>query len=380
MMKRKPKLTLSAIVLALLIGASGFWIDREIRSAELERFSQKFALLGTLRKSALETYLDTVRGEMTFWSVSPRLQSASIELQQGWSALGAEKPSTLQQLYLHDSPYPLGERRLLDDAGDGSAYSAAHKALHTLATDFVTNRGYYDFFLIDPAGNIVYSVEKEADFATSLNQGPYRDTGLGKVFRAALADPDHAVHLSDLERYEPSNQAPAIFMARKMIADDASTVGVLALQLPTSRIIDIMQFTEGMGTSGETYLVGEDLLMRSDSRFSEDSTILRTRVDTRTVHQALQGETGISFTPDYRGISVLSAFDSINIGDFRWAVMAEIDAAEVHAETEGLGAVVFGLGTLLYGFALWTLTVLSRVVLPDSGSGQVLPDIDVGQA
>lgn len=378
-MKRTPKLTLSAILLALLIGVSGFWIDREIRSTELERFTQKFALLGTLRKSALETYLGTVRGEMTFWSVSPTLHEASMALQEGWTQLSSENPNTLQQLYLDNSPYPAGERGQLEDAGDGSSYSAAHKVIHQLARDFVTNRGYYDFFLIDPAGNIIYSVEKEADFATSLNQGPYRDTGLGKVFRAALADPDETVHLSDLERYAPSNQAPAIFMARKMIAEDESTIGVLALQLPTSKIIDIMQFTEGMGESGETYLVGEDLLMRSDSRFSEESTILKTRVDTATVQQALQGETGVSFTPDYRGISVLSAFDSISIGDFRWAVMAEIDAAEVHAETEGLGAAVFGLGALLYGFALWTLTVLSRVVLPDAGTSQVLPDIDVGQ-
>ena len=34
---------------------------------------------------------------------------------------------------------------------------------------------------------------------------------------------------------------------------------------------------------GETYLVGSDHLMRSDSRFSEESTILNTKVDGETV-------------------------------------------------------------------------------------------------
>ena len=379
-MTPRSKFAVMAVMLALLVAGSGVWVDRQIRNAELEQFTEKFALLGTLRKSALETYLDTVRGEMTFWSVSPTLRRASQELQNGWNALGQDVTKRLHQLYIDDSPYPLGERRLLVDAGDGSAYSAAHAAIHNLATDFITNRGYYDFFLIDPDGHIIYSVEKEADFATSLSAGPYKDTGLGKVFEAALADPDSAVHLSDFERYAPSNQAPAIFMARRMVSEDNGTIGVLAMQLPTSRIVEIMQFTEGMGESGETYLVGQDLLMRSDSRFSEASTILDTRVDTTTVQDALRGNTGIAFTPDYRGISVLSAYDSISIGDFRWAVMAEIDEAEVRAGTQGLSALIAGVGTLLYGFALWTLSILSRVVLPETGGSQVLPDIDIGQA
>ena len=62
-----------------------------------------------------------------------------------------------------------------------------------------------------------------------------------------------------------------------------------------------MRFTGGMGEAGETYIVGEDLLMRSDSRFSDTTTILRTGVDSETVRRALAGETGVYMAEDYSG-------------------------------------------------------------------------------
>ena len=53
--------------------------------------------------------------------------------------------------------------------------------------------------------------------------------------------------------------------------------------------------------TGETYIVGSDGLMRSDSRFSETSTILSQKVDTATVTAALDGLIGPSDVSD--GIS-----------------------------------------------------------------------------
>ena len=56
------------------------------------------------------------------------------------------------------------------------------------------------------------------------------------------------------------------------LLDTIDQVGVLAFQLPVDEINNVMTgnrqwSSDGLGKSGETYLVGQDYLMRSVSRF-----------------------------------------------------------------------------------------------------------------
>ena len=65
------------------------------------------------------------------------------------------------------------------DTGD---YATAHEIYHPLFVRMLHKLGYYDIFLIDhKSGDIVYSVYKEADYATNLDTGPYQYTGLSLI-------------------------------------------------------------------------------------------------------------------------------------------------------------------------------------------------------
>lgn len=365
------------VILLVLLTAGVLVVDNRYRQAQATEVVAQFQLLSTLRRSALETYFDTARAEVAFWSTSERIDNATRALAQGWQALGDDAGAQLQDLYRAEQKQAANERV---DAGDGSAYSAAHAKLHDFAREFVTGRGYYDFFLIDLDGNVIYTVEKEADFGSSLLTGPHAESGLADVFRQAAASsvPGQVV-LSDLQRYAPSGNAPAIFAATNLRDEAGQAIGVLALQLPSDTIAKIMQFTEGMGESGETYLVGSDLLMRSNSRFAEQSTILTTTVATPTVERALAGERGVDYTDDYRGIEVLSAYDSIEFDGVRWAVMAEIDKAEIE---RGVGSILASLAAA--ALALFGLVIVTAATLRDAASadhalaGNTDIDIDAG--
>ena len=326
-----------ASVFGIAVLAAGLVIDRRISNAQIRDASDELFLLMTLRRGALESYFDTVRAELTFWSMSDDLRDDLIHLREAWEALPGDPRERLQASYIHDSPFPADQRRQLDAVEDGSLYADAHRAVHSLAKDFVSERGYYDFFLIDPSGNVLYTVEKESDFADNLMRGALRESGLAQVYRRALvAKSAPGVVFSDFERYAPSADAPALFGAVSVRAADGTPLGVLALQVPTERIQTIMQFTAGMGRSGETYLVGSDYLMRSDSRFSDISTTLETSVESTTVKLALDGETGVAFTDDYREIPVLSAYGTFSLDGVDWAVMAEIDRDEIMEAVAGL--------------------------------------------
>ena len=342
----------------------------------LSRYSDVVAdrllLLAELRRGAVQNYFDTAHAELKFWSASPTLARYHQRLDSAWKEQGAAAGESVRRSYITSNPHPFGERAKLARAG-AEPYDLAHAEIHTIAREFITERGYYDFFLIGMDGNIQYTVEKEDDYATNLLDGSYRDTALGEVFLQALAEPG-AVATSDVQRYAPSGDAPALFIATVIPGGAGEATGVLALQLPTDKLLEIMGYTGGMGETGETYLVGQDLLMRSDSRFVATSTVLEQEVATPTVNRALAGEQGVAETPDYRGVDVMSAFTSIEVGRNRWAVMAEIDVAEVRERAAEERPALTGILSLFYGLSLWSVWYWRGRQLPGEEAGGHVPE------
>ena len=106
--------------------------------------------------------------------------------------------------------------------------------------------------------------------------------------------------------------------------------GFLVLSVPIGEINTIMLNNNplnGLGLSGETYLVGPDFLMRSTSRF-QSASILTTTVRTSPALKAMSGGEGVVTTNDYRNIPVLSSYGRITVAGLNWAILAEIDEQE----------------------------------------------------
>jgi methyl-accepting chemotaxis protein len=125
----------------------------------------------------------------------------------------------LQNLYISENQHPTGEKHLLDAANDKTLYSQTHKQYHPTIRQFLEEFGYYDIFLVDAeTGFVVYSVFKEVDYATNLKTGPYKNSGIGKVFNKALMTNDpSAVVIEDFSSYEPSYNASASFIASPIV-------------------------------------------------------------------------------------------------------------------------------------------------------------------
>ena len=80
-------------------------------------------------------------------------------------------------------------------------------------TAYNNEKGYYDLFLIDTEGNVIYSVTHEADFGTNVVNGVYASSGLGHVAQAAL---DGEFVITDIESYAPSAGIPASFIGEPL--------------------------------------------------------------------------------------------------------------------------------------------------------------------
>jgi methyl-accepting chemotaxis protein len=207
--------------------------------------------------------------------------------------------------------------------------------------NFVEEYGYYDLFLINPDGYIFYSVAEEADFQTNILTGPYAESSLGVAVREAAEAEDFA--FGDFEPYEPSGGEPAAFIADAVMNQGKVSLFV-ALQLPLDRVNSIMQERTGMGETGETYLVGPDKLMRSDSFLDPENHSVSASfsnpqtgsVDTVAANEALQGTTDAKIITDYVGGQVLSAYRPVQVYDTTWALLAEINETEVRQPVRSL--------------------------------------------
>ncbi|MCK5674289.1 MAG: HAMP domain-containing protein [Spirochaetales bacterium] len=215
-------------------------------------------------------------------------------------------------------------------------YDEIYSEVNNLLKKYSEVYGYYDVFIICAShGHVMYSWAKEADLGENMGSGQYKESGLAEVWRKTLSE-DKPV-LVDISAYAPSNGAPAMF-AGAPIKENGETIGIFAIQIPFDQINGIMQERTGMGDTGETYLVGADKLMRSDSfldpvnhslEASISGTVEKNGVDTEAVDIALGGEEETKIIIDYNGNPVFSSWRILNLGDFKWILLAEIDQAEV---------------------------------------------------
>jgi len=248
----------------------------------------------------------------------------------------------LQTAYLAANPLPQGRKRELDKAPDASDYSRLHARFHPIFRQFQQKFGYPDLFLIDAhSSRIVYSVTKQIEFGTSLDSGPLAGSHLWQVYHDALAAHGaEATAAADLQPYFPAYDAPSGFIAAP-IRVQGRVIGVAVFTLPIAPINAVMSSRSGLGQTGETYLVGPDTLMRSDTyldklHHSVDGSFLdqeKGQVETPAVQEALAGKSGAQLLKNYKGDKVLSAYTPVKIDQLTWALVAEIH------ESEAFGAI-----------------------------------------
>ncbi|MDH3359245.1 MAG: EAL domain-containing protein [Desulfobulbaceae bacterium] len=294
----------------------------------------------------------------------------------------------MQALYIGANHFPLGSKDRLDTPGDKSAYSRTHAKYHPVIRNYLQKMGFYDIFLIDNSGRIVYSVFKETDFGTNILTGPYSSSNLGIAYQAAQqAQSSDFSFLIDFAPYEPSFNKPAAFISTP-IFKGKKRIGCLVFQVSIGKINKVMTGNnswqkEGLGKSGETYIVGGDFLMRNDSRFliedkphylrtiaeaglnqnsinaitTHSTSVLLQEVRSKGAEEAFAGKTGTMITKDYRHVNVLSSYTPLEIKNVHWVLLAEINAAEAFAPVHALKHQLFK-STLLISLIIIIISLL----------------------
>lgn len=279
----------------------------------------------------------------------------------------------------------------LDDAGDGSAWSATNAHYNNFFRALVSRSKFEDALLLDTSGNVVYSAYKNVDLGTNILTGPYHDSNLAGTYRSTMnARTVDYVGVADFGEYEPASQ-PTGWLAVP-IDGPGGRVGVLALELPMVKINRLMTVDQrweaaGFGETGETFLVGPDNLMRSDSRLlledpeaykrdavgagtppdvvdkaiRQHGTTLVQPVATESTRLAAQGQTGSLITRDYLGHRTLQSYAPVDLNGLRWIVVAKINTSEAFAPVAAFTRTLVQLTAAIIFIVCIAAMLLARV-------------------
>lgn len=407
-------LLLTGLLPALVI--SGLILARQTDDLETQATAE-LANSRDAQAHAVSDYLGTIRGQITTFAQRRSVVDAMAELPAAFESMGAEtgvddaaraevsdkvagyydvdfageyrerndgaEPSTrallaaldestilAQYAYITGNRYPLGSKEKLDDAGNGTRYDALHARIHPSIRALLEEFGYYDIFLADAkSGKIVYSVFKELDYGTSLIDGPYASTNIGRVFRdaAGLASSSDVAFV-DYETYGPSYDAPASFIASP-IYDGRTLLGVAIFQMPLDRLGALVGRDAAQGA--DSVLVGADRRLRTDSKLVETATAAASfrdelSVDLSAVDMVERRETGVVVDHDLGGREALVAYTPIEFGGATWGLVTTLDtdtafAAAATAQQLTVLTILLACGAIV-GLAVWLTRDLGRGV------------------
>jgi len=170
--------------------------------------------------------------------------------------------------------------------------------------------------------------------------------------------------VSDFFKRNANDSIPICFIGSKIKDEENNILGILILQISISEINEIMLEKvgeNGLGNSGEIYLVGKDYLMRSNSRFIENS-VLNIKVETISAKNAFENNTGSAIIDDYRSIPVLSSYEKLQLKDLDWIIIAEIDYAEALVPVNYLRNDILFLSLLISIFIFSVAHIISRTI------------------
>ncbi|SKA83373.1 methyl-accepting chemotaxis sensory transducer with Pas/Pac sensor [Paucidesulfovibrio gracilis DSM 16080] len=262
----------------------------------------------------------------------------------------------------------LGMLRMYDDYEDPE-FLEDHAYVSPSFAPFVETLGFEDALLAEDYGSVLFSYNQSPLRGVDLKGESFRGTNLGRAFARALQG---EIAFADVEPLAVLDHRPVAFVAAPVHSHTGDVQGVALLQLPLRELGRAMRTRTGMGETGETYLVGTDRLMRSDTRNDPAGHSVQQsfadpengRVETEPVRAALEGDSWAGVTENYAGDSVIAASAPVSFGAETWVLVAEIQTAEAFAPVRNLRLAAFILGVVtVVLLAMLTWRILRRQLI-----------------
>lgn len=323
-----PVMMIGIVLLSNIIisTVSGYLTFKDAEKMQQE----KILTVAHTKSDTIKLYMQSIEDDLKITANNDFTRKAILDYTQAWNLIEGNPKEYLQNAYL-PKDLPAAERINVMNANDGSLYSQFHAQYHPYFKDMLEKRGYYDIFLFDTRGNLVYTVFKELDYATNMYNGEWKDTDLANAYKESAKNAkDDFVAFFDFKPYKPSYDAPASFMSTPVLGQNGKLMGVLVFQMPIDGINAVMTHVEGQGDGAINILVGADGLYRNNPYKDEANgdVILKKQSDSDDYRRAIEeDESGYQLITE-DGKKIYTAFTPFTFNNVNWAVISRIDSDE----------------------------------------------------
>ena len=322
----------AAFVLSILVLVGGYatFVLSEMRNALIDQAVKGIIAATTRATHGVENWFDQTERNLSSIATTKMTHDSIRQLSVILRSAGPDAAGFLKQTYIDPNKAVGSAREDFDYSADRSAYGLSHVKVHDHYRTIRREHGYYDVFLFDADGTLVYTVAKEGDLGENAVTGAIAPTPLGKAYLRALQTPEPAVVFEDFAPYVFSGNAPAGFMAIRVVDDRGRIIGVVAIQVPTdvlgSRVADF-------GRNGQNYQF--TLLGTNGYSWTQDGLPSNIGQQNTMPPQFLAATSGaegvVESTKDATGKPVLAAYAPVTSFNSGWAVVTELDEAAVIA-------------------------------------------------
>ena len=222
------------------------------------------------------------------------------------------------------------ENAIKNFGSNSEEYSEVESKFKNILSFYATEFRYYDMFLINIQGDIVFTIEHEDDFNTNLITGAYRDTELARTFQQAIEKKE--IVLSGFQYYTPSD-APASFLICP-VNHGNQLIGFVAVQLKITDVFELIDDYSELGQTGEVLKgrkIGGEAVFINPLRFDQDAAFnLKIPFGSDLalpIQDAVRGNNGSGSSVDYRGVPIIAVWKHLSEPD--WGIVVKADKAEV---------------------------------------------------
>jgi PAS domain S-box-containing protein len=287
----------------------------------------------------------------------------------------------LQYLYIASNTKPLGQKEMTTKADDGSAYSYMHAMYHPEILSYARQAGISDIIFVDyKTGYVVYSVKKNLDFATSLFDGPYKNSGLGMAFKSAISlQQPGEVSYTDASIYVPAIFEPQAFLSTPVYSG-SQIMGAVIFAIDNKTLDRLLLYDQDISdmASLKSIIIGDDFLYRCDDpAFTADreryirrlkrhaqhgktavdaqrfqSTSMVQGVDQNVFTGISKDKQGLTSYTTETGSKVLCSYAPLKIGNLNWMLLTQVDKTEALAPLRSFSIflliIAFIIAAILY--------------------------------